>query len=93
MKVETYPKRINYSLMTLDKKRRKPKGTIRECPLCGMNGLRQVYSWNRGRYIIGYHHISQQDAPGETPIVMHSCKIHSTTFRELPLKERKLGRN
>lgn len=93
MKHETYPKLIDYRLMMLDKKRRVPKGTIRECPLCGLNGLRQVYSWNRGRYSIGYHHVSQQQVPGETPIVLNSCSIQKKTLKEMPLTERRLGRN
>ena len=93
MKHETYPKVIDYRLMKLDKKRRNPKGTIRECPLCGLNGLRMVYSWNRGRYSVSYHHRSQQQAPGETPIVLESCSIQKKALKEMPLRERRLGRN
>ena len=87
-----YPKFVDYRLMKLGKKRRKPTGTIRECSVCGLKGLRQVYSWNRGRYSVGYHHIGLQESPGETPIVMRACSIHEKTLRKLPKQERELGR-
>ena len=91
MKTETYPRRINYTLMEDGARKRNPVGVVMECPSCGKNGLRQVYSWRKKRYKVGYHHVAIQMAPGDTPIVKEQCSYFSPSLKEMSKVERERG--
>lgn len=87
-----YPKEVDYTSIPSGSRRRRPPGVIHECPKCGRNGLRLVFSWRKGRYQVSYHHKGVQTGPREAPIISEMCSVNSRTLRGLPLPERRRGR-